>query len=181
MQPTRPLSIGIAFTATMMAYAEASPTFEEDVLPVFREKCCNCHNADKQAGGLDLTSYGRAMAGGSSGAVIAPGDADGSYLWQLASHAAEPRMPPEADRIPDAMLDVVKEWIAGGAIERKGAAPVAKKASISLALDPQAVDAADGPPVGPPRMSLEVVSHAARPMAITALAASPNGAVRRGR
>jgi hypothetical protein len=177
MQPTRPLSIGIAFTATMMAYAEASPTFEEDVLPVFREKCCGCHNADKQAGGLDLTSYGRAMAGGSSGAVIAPGDADGSYLWQLASHAAEPRMPPEADRIPDAMLDVVKEWIAGGAIERKGAAPVAKKASISLALDPQAVDAADGPPVGPPRMSLEVVSHAARPMAITALAASPNGAV----
>jgi hypothetical protein len=177
MQSTRPLSIGIAFTATMMACAEASPTFEEDVLPVFREKCCGCHNADKQAGGLDLSSYGRAMAGGSSGAVITPGDADGSYLWQLANHAAEPRMPPESDRIPDAILDVVKQWITGGAIERKGAAPVAKKASISLALDPQAVAAADGPPVVPPRMSLEVVSHAARPMAITALAASPHGAV----
>jgi len=163
--------------ACIVVSAEASPTFEEDVLPVFREKCCSCHNADKQAGGLDLTSYDRTMAGGSSGEVIEPGDAEGSYLWQLASHAAEPRMPPQADRISDAMLDVVKQWIAGGAVERKGAAPVAKKASISLALDPQAGSAAAGPPVVPPRMSLEVVSHAARPMAITALAASPNGAV----
>lgn len=161
----------------MATMAEAAPTFEEDVLPVFREKCCSCHNADKQAGGLDLTSYGRAMAGGSSGEVIAAGDPDGSYLWQLASHASEPRMPPDADRIPDAMLDTLKKWIAGGAIERTGAAPVAKKASISLAVDPKAVIALDGPPVLPPRLPLEVISHAARPMAMTALAASPNGPV----
>ena len=80
---------------------EQVPTFEEDVLPVFREKCCSCHNADKQSGGLDLTSYNRAMAGGYSGEVIAPGDAEGSYLWQLASHESEPKMPPQADRIPD--------------------------------------------------------------------------------
>lgn len=177
MHRTRRASIGIALAATVIAVAEAAPTFEEDVLPIFREKCCSCHNADKQAGGLDLTSYGRAMAGGSSGEVIDAGDAKGSYLWQLASHAAEPRMPPEADRIPDAMLDVLEKWIAGGAVERKGGAPVAKKVSISLALDPKTVAAADGPPVVPPRMSLDVVSHAARPMAITALAASPNGAV----
>lgn len=170
-------SVGIVLAVTLYAVAGASPTFEEDVLPVFREKCCTCHNADKQAGGLDLTSYGRAMAGGSSGEVIAPGDAEGSYLWQLVSHAAEPRMPPQSDQISGAMLDVVKRWIAGGAIERKGGAPVAKNASISLALDLQAVVAADGPPVVPPRMSLDVVSHATRPMAITALAASPNAAV----
>ena len=118
--------------------AEGVPTFEEDVLPVFREKCCSCHNADKQAGGLDLTSYNRAMAGGSSGEVIAPGDAEGSYLWQLASHESEPKMPPQADRIPDSMLAVVTKWIAGGAIERKGGKAVAKKAAVSLALDPKA-------------------------------------------
>lgn len=163
--------------ASITCAAEAPLTFEEHVLPVFREKCCSCHNADKQSGGLDLTSYGRAMAGGSSGEVIAPGDHEGSYLWQLASHASEPKMPPQADRIPDAMLDTLAKWIAGGAIERKGGAPVAKKVAVSLALDPQAVLAPDGPPVEPPRLSLEVVTHAARPLAITALAASPNGAV----
>ncbi len=177
MPQIRRASFGIALAATAIAVAEAAPTFQEDVLPIFREKCCGCHNADKQAGGLDLTSYGTAMAGGSSGEVIAAGDADGSSLWQVASHAAEPKMPPQGDRIPDAMLDTVKQWIAGGAVERKGAAPVAKKPAVSLALDPRAVTTPDGPPVVPPRLSLQVVSHAARPMAITALAASPHGAV----
>jgi WD40 repeat protein len=180
IRPRSRIVWGVSLTTllTSSAFAaDAPPTFEEHVLPVFREKCCSCHNADKQSGGLDLTSYGRTMAGGSSGEVIAPGDAEGSYLWQLASHASEPKMPPQADRIPDAMLDLLKRWIAGGAIERQGGAPVAKKAAVSLALDPQAAVVPDGPPVVPPRLSLDVVTHAARPLAITALAASPNGAV----
>jgi hypothetical protein len=168
--------LSVVFAVSGFA-AEGVPTFEEDVLPVFREKCCSCHNADKQSGGLDLTSYNRTMAGGSSGDVIAPGDAEGSYLWQLASHESEPKMPPQADRIPDAMLAVVTKWIAGGAIERTGAAPVAKKAAVSLALDPKAVLVPDGPPVVPPRLSLDVESHGRRPLAITGLAVSPNGAV----
>ena len=50
---------------------------------MFREKCCSCHNPDKKTGGLDLTSFGQTMAGGSSGEVIAPGDPDGSYLMML--------------------------------------------------------------------------------------------------
>lgn len=163
--------------ATSGLAAEAVPTFEDDVLPVFREKCCSCHNADKQSGGLDLTSYNRAMAGGSSGEVISPSDAEGSYLWQLASHESEPKMPPEADRISDSMLAVITKWIAAGAIERKGGAPVARKAAVSLALDPKAMLVPDGPPVGLPRLSLRVASHGSRPLAITGLAASPNGSV----
>lgn len=179
--PRRPdclLALGLAIlvAAPSMA-AEGVPTFEEDVLPVFREKCCSCHNADKQAGGLDLTSYNRAMAGGSSGEVVAPGDAEGSYLWQLASHASEPKMPPQADRISDSMLAVITKWIAGGAIERKGGKPVAKKAGVSLALDPKAVLVPDGPPVTIPRLSLQVESRALRPLAVTGLATSPNGTV----
>lgn len=160
-----------------MFAADAPPTFQEDVLPVFRDKCCSCHNPDKQSGGLDLTSYSRMMAGGSSGDVIAPGDAEGSYLWQLVSHESEPTMPPEADRIPDTMLAIVTKWIAGGAIERKGGKPVAAKPAVSLALDPNAVLVPDGPPVMPPRLSLQVESRGSQPMAIMGLASSPNGAV----
>ena len=155
--------------------ADAPPTFEEHLRPIFREKCCGCHNPDKKQGGLDLTSYGQTMAGGSSGEVIAPGDVDGSYLWQLASHASEPKMPPQSDRIPGEMLDVLRKWIAGGAIERSGGKPVARKANASLALDASAVLAPQGPAVMPPRLSLDVIGHASRPLAITGLAASPNG------
>jgi hypothetical protein len=157
--------------------ADAPPTFEDHVRPIFREKCCGCHNSDKKQGGLDLTSYGQAMAGGSSGEVIAPGDVDGSYLWQLASHASEPKMPPQSDRIPGEMLDVLRKWIAGGAVERAGGKPVARKANASLALDASAVLAPQGPPVMPPRLPLDVIGHASRPLAITGLAASPNGSL----
>ena len=170
------LAVGVAGSgfATVVPAAEP-PTFEGQVSAILREKCCGCHNADKKKGGLDLTSYGQALAGGSSGAVIAPGDADGSYLWQLVSHAAEPKMPPDSDRLPAESLDVIQRWIAAGAIEKAGGQPVTPKAAIAL---PQgAVVAAEGPPVMPPRLPLEVVTVGARPTTVTALAASPHGEV----
>jgi hypothetical protein len=101
------LFVFLFFALTAMA-EDKPPTYEDHVLPVFREKCCSCHNADRKAGGLDLTSYQQMMAGGNSGDVVAGGDADGSYLWQVVSHESEPTMPPDADRIPDAMLKVIK-------------------------------------------------------------------------
>ena len=117
------------------------------------------------------------MAGGNSGDVVAGGDPDGSYLWQVVSHESEPTMPPDADRIPDAMLNVVKEWILGGIIERDGAKPVAQKAGASLALDSGALVKPSGPPVMPPRLSLEPRFSGLRPTTIRALDASPHGDV----
>ncbi len=169
--------VALALFSGSLFAAEAPPTFQEDVLPIFRDKCCTCHNPDEQSGGLDLTSFSRMMAGGSSGDVIAPGDAEGSYLWQVVSHESEPTMPPEEDRIPDDMLAIVTKWIAGGAIERKGGKPIAAKPAVSLALDPNAVLVPDGPPVMPPRLSLQVESRGSQPMALMGLASSPNGSV----
>ena len=167
----------LSFCLTTATAAEKPPTYEDHVLPVFREKCCSCHNADRKAGGLDLTSYQQMMAGGNSGDVVAGGDPDGSYLWQVVSHESEPTMPPDADRIPDAMLNVVKEWILGGIIERDGAKPVAQKAGASLALDSGALVKPSGPPVMPPRLSLEPRFSGLRPTTIRALDASPHGDV----
>lgn len=154
--------------------ADAPPNFEEHVLPVFREKCCSCHNPDQKKGGLDLSSWGQTMAGGSSGEVVSPGDPDGSYLLMLVKHTSEPKMPPESDRLPDPMVAVLTKWIAGGAIERNGSQPVARKQN-NLALDGAAATRPDGPPVMPPRLSLEVLTHGRRPTAVTALGASPHG------
>jgi WD40 repeat protein len=163
-------------TAGRVRAAETVPTFDEQVLPILREHCCSCHNPDKRKGGLDLTSHGQAMAGGSSGEVIAPGDPDGSHFWQLVSHAAEPRMPPESDKLPADALDVIRRWIVGGAVATPGAAPSARK-TASIAVAAGAVGEPEGPPVMPPRLSLDVITAGSRPTTVTALAASPHGDV----
>ncbi len=168
-----PLLIAAAHSARA---ADSPPNFEEHVLPIFRDHCCGCHNPDKKTGGLDLSSFGQAMAGGSSGGVIEAGDADGSYLYLLVTHASEPRMPPESSKISDASLAVIQKWIASGAIERAGGKPVARPKN-TLSLDVAAAVTPDGPPVMPPRLSLEVITRGRRPTTVTALAASPHGQV----
>ena len=166
---------GLWLIAAMSFAAETPPTYEQHVLPIFKEKCCGCHNAGKKAGGLDLTSYQQMQAGGNSGEVLAAGDPDGSYLWQVASHESEPVMPPNADRIPESMLDVIKKWITGGLLERDGSKPVVAKPKTNLALDPGAIVKPEGDPVLPPRLPLQVVTHGIRPTTITGLAASSHG------
>jgi hypothetical protein len=42
--------------------------------------CGGCHGADGGMAGLDLTSFAGALAGGSSGPAIVPGDPDASSL-----------------------------------------------------------------------------------------------------
>jgi len=168
-------TLAIWLAAGPLHAAEKSPTYEQHVLPIFKEKCCGCHNAGKRAGGLDLTSYQQMQAGGNSGEVLAAGDPDASYLWQVASHESEPVMPPNADRIPDSMLDVIKKWIVGGLLERDGAKPIVTKPATNLALDPGAIVKPEGDPVLPPRLPLQPVTHGIRPTTITGLAASPHG------
>lgn len=171
-------AIGLAALPSGEAPAAEQPlTYEEHVLPIFKEKCCGCHNPGKRAGGLDLTSYQQMQAGGNSGEVLAAGDPDGSYLWQLASHESEPVMPPNADRIPENMLAVLKQWIAAGLLERDGAKPVTAKPTAAMALDPGAIVTPEGDPVLPPPLPLKPVTYGIRPTTVTGLAASPHGDV----
>jgi Planctomycete cytochrome C/WD domain, G-beta repeat len=155
----------------------AEPTkvnYTEHVLPVFREKCLNCHNADKTKGGLDLSSYAKAMEGGSSGVVVKAGHPDESRLFLLAAHKSEPKMPPEGSTLSPDSLTTLRRWIEQGALENAAskatavAKPKSEVASASIVR---------GRPAGAPPMptaALPALAPAtARPSAVTALAASP--------
>src|SRR5580700_175677 len=52
--------------------------YQENILPILREKCLACHDSDKIKGGLDMTTYTKLMEGGGSGVVVKPGDGEGS-------------------------------------------------------------------------------------------------------
>src|SRR5262245_31222767 len=92
----------------------AKVTYTDHVLPILRQRCGSCHNANDKKGGLAVDGYATIMAGGSSGAVLEGGAPDDSYLWRLINHVDEPKMPPNADKLPDTELVVIKKWIEGG-------------------------------------------------------------------
>lgn len=106
----------VAAPAVAQDKAKAKVTFQDQVQAVFRSRCNSCHNADKQKGGLNLETFTTAMAGGSSGKVIEPGDPDGSSLVGLVMQTDEPKMPPNSAKIPDAEIEIIRKWIEGGAL-----------------------------------------------------------------
>ena len=109
-------------------------TFVDNALPVLRQRCGSCHNADKKTAGLDVTSYAGIMAGGGSGEVIVPGDANASHLFCVANHDDEPKMPPDAPPIPEPERQMLRAWIDGGVLENKGsvAAMPVKKVEVAM-------------------------------------------------
>ena len=159
------------------AAAAAAPpkvTFEDHVAPILREKCLACHNPDKKKGGLAMVSFSGLMEGGSSGTVIEAGDPDSSRLYQLVTHQKTPHMPPQSDMLPKEKLEVIRQWIAGGALENSGSKPkAADKPKLSLGKTAGAKKPEGPPPMPGPGLSLEPVVRTVRPGAVAAIAASP--------
>jgi hypothetical protein len=154
--------------------AAAKVSFDEQVSAIFKNRCNGCHNADKQKGGLSLETFGTAMQGGGSGKVIEPGDLDASTLYQLVTHQDEPSMPPNAPKLPEAELELIKRWIEGGAAENSGSVTSVKaKPKFEFKLDSAAMGRPSGPPAMPEGLSVEPAVVSRRATAVVALAASP--------
>lgn len=157
------------------AYADDKKiTFQDHVLPLFREKCAGCHNTDKKQGGVNVTSFSAFMEGGSRGKIIEPGDPEQSTVYLLMAHKEQPIMPPKSPKLPDKDLELVANWIKGGALDTAGSTAAPKKPKADLSLK----TAARGKPEGPPPMpgdtlSIDPLVKTPRGNAITALAASP--------
>lgn len=161
----------VAAAGALAARAEEKVTFVDAALPVLRQRCGSCHNADKKTAGLDVTSYAAIMRGGGSGEVITPGDAAGSHLFRVANHDDEPKMPPDAPPIPEAERAVLRAWIDGGVLETKGSVAVAAR-KVEVAMAAPATERPAVPPL-PARLPLEPSTRTPKPDACASLAASP--------
>jgi hypothetical protein len=165
--------------AVMMGRVEAASankvTFDDQVLPILRNQCLNCHNSDKKKADLDLSNYNGIRAGGGSGQAVLAGDSAGSLMWKLITHQQEPNMPPKGPKLPDAELAVIKQWIEGGLLENSGSKAVqSKKPKLDLAVTGVTVGRPEGPvPMPNGHLLLEPVARTPRAGAVTALAGSP--------
>lgn len=149
--------------------------FEDHIKPIFRSKCASCHNTNKKTADLDLSNYTAMMQGGGSGAVIEPGDAANSYLFMVINHDSEPYMPPNSDKIPDAMVQAVRNWIDAGAPETSSSkVMLPKKPKVNLSVDASAAGTRpDGPAPLPDVLGMEPVVHTSATTAVSAIATSP--------
>jgi len=128
--------------------------FDRDVKPILRKRCANCHNTERPRGELDLSNYAGVIAGGASGKAVVASSPDESPLYTLASHLEDPKMPPNAPKIPQREIDMLRRWVEGGLIERAGDSALA-----GTVATPEAT-----------LVSPEIPPHAS---AISALAVSP--------
>ncbi len=94
--------------------AAGTPVYEKDVLPIFTRYCFTCHGQSSPKLGLDLRTGASALRGSHNGPVIVKGKLDDSLLWKKVSTR---QMPPAVygQKIPDADIEVVKQWIEAGA------------------------------------------------------------------
>ncbi|MAY06240.1 MAG: hypothetical protein CMO72_03595, partial [Verrucomicrobiales bacterium] len=150
-------------------------TFEDHIMPIFRNSCLKCHNADKMKADLDISTYAALINGSGNGEIVAGGDPDSSLLYKVVTHEKEPTMPPNG-KLGDKDIATIKAWIAGGLLENSGSkAVMSDKPKVNLALDP---DSLGKRPDGPPPMPVEVFSldpyvRTARTSISTAMAVSP--------
>lgn len=187
VRSTRLINVALAFASVLMVHSPvgvfaadakstdepAKVTFEDDVKPILRQHCLNCHSQSDKRGGLALDSYGAMMEGGGSGEIVYDdGDAETSRLWQLVNHDDTPVMPPSQPKLPDEQLQVIRSWIEGGILENSGSKAKAKKKN-ALAFVASTSGRPEGPPPMPEALPQRVPVVTERAAATTAIGASP--------
>ncbi|PYT21434.1 MAG: hypothetical protein DMG57_38620 [Acidobacteria bacterium] len=89
--------------------------FREHVRTLLEGNCVKCHNSQLKRSGLDLSTHETLLRGGDTGPVVVPGDAKSSVLYKRVSHLEQPAMPFGGQKLPDAAIAQIADWINAGA------------------------------------------------------------------
>lgn len=97
------------------------------VKPIFDANCARCHGGLNRRGGLNMDTRESMIKGGHDGSVLVPGDPAKSLLVRLIRHegpANDPMdMPPKKDKLSDADIAIVTDWVKAGAVMPEPAKP----------------------------------------------------------
>jgi mono/diheme cytochrome c family protein len=104
---TLEVTVNVLAEAQLVSYAG-------DIQPIFNAHCASCH-IESGSGGLHLGNYTQLMQGGSSGAVIAPGNPNNSLLVKRIEGTIQPRMPQGGAALPSTEIQKIRDWIEQGA------------------------------------------------------------------
>jgi len=115
------LLTGILLGGLTACTGEGAVSYSRDVQPILQANCMSCHQkggAGEQASGFSMATYDDLLKGTSGGAMIVPGDSEGSNLIVLMEGRADPSiaMPHgKAKPVGSAEIDTIRRWIDEGA------------------------------------------------------------------
>ncbi|MCI0624115.1 MAG: PSD1 and planctomycete cytochrome C domain-containing protein [Acidobacteria bacterium] len=89
--------------------------FGQQIRPVLEANCIKCHNSGKKTAGLDLSTREGLLRGGDRGPAIVPANAKASLLYKAVTHTGEVQMPYQGDKLPEAVIAYIEDWINAGA------------------------------------------------------------------
>ena len=108
-----------------VATGPATVDFTKHVLPIFNERCSDCHKAPfeknnrtiKPKAGLRLDTFEFTMKGSTDGKIVTPGKPENSVLYELVSLEPDDDdiMPPKGDPLTAQQIEIIRKWIAEGA------------------------------------------------------------------
>ena len=159
-------AVGVALLLTAVRFAEAAAEtkpieaatvnlghpvdFEKDVYPILEANCVACHNSGIAESKLSVETAETIRKGGKRGPAVMQKNPAASLLFQFASRAKQPAMPPlpntvEANALSPKELGILKQWILEGAAGGAGGGrdaiqwqpiPAGMKSIESVAISP---------------------------------------------
>jgi cytochrome c553 len=112
-QPASKFELDPAHAEKMEASAKL---FEAQIRPLLTAKCVQCHGGEKTESEFDMTTREHLLHGGVySGEVVVPGDVEHSFLLKTITHAEDPQMPEDGEKLKAEEIASITEWIRLGA------------------------------------------------------------------
>lgn len=118
---------------------EPSVDYSSQIKPLLARRCAECHGAKKQQVGLRVDSAKGMLEGGDSGPAVVRGDSAKSLIVHAITGTENAsQMPPEGDKLTDAEIALIRNWIDQGATSPADEVAVAaeKKSTDHWAFQP---------------------------------------------
>jgi hypothetical protein len=102
-----------AIPATQASNQGATVSFANDIQPLLKNRCGNCHGGNKTEEGLNLLSYEAIIKGSDNGPVVNAGAADDSLLVEM---VVTLEMPKRGPKLTPPQVQLLIDWVNQGAL-----------------------------------------------------------------
>lgn len=95
---------GILYPGTANCVLSASPSFNEEILPILDGRCNNCHSGNSPSANIRLDNYADVLIYANNGSLMGSINHAGGYS----------PMPKNSGKMPNCEIQKIQNWISAG-------------------------------------------------------------------